>query len=457
VRHRRLRLPTAALLVTAACAAPASSAPLTLPSQRSEGDALVSEREPLVRFEADRDVLLLGEIPIIHLEWLGSGLDRASSSPARSAGSAAPMTLAVQGPGGPLRRHCAARQQLEPVTRSSTSAEYYLVGRDCYQFTRPGRYRLTATPRALPEQLQRVPNARLAATLFIRVIERPPATAPSSEGLAFSLQVFDDQFASCARQADDFRVVRHRDEVFVEAAGRQPGITFPSALQRVLPLLKIGTGLRKRPPVASALQPTGRGWLLGTSTGDPGGGLVAVESSGKRPLAFETGYGLVSSRRYCARVTDCRLPQDVTAIEKEPGAADSYLVFQGRDESGRISRLSWHGGHWSARVIADLHRAPGAWIKRPSPSWLVVTGAGLLEVVPDGSKTVLSHLPIVTLSPNSLVELPSGTIWIGLRGGAIRLTPTWQEAPRYWPELIVRSSSRLARVATSGERCPPFP
>ena len=57
----------------------------------------------------------------------------------------------------------------------------------------------------------------------------------------------------------------------------------------------------------------------------------------------------------------------------------------------------------------------------------MATGDGVLEVTAEGRVTTVVQLDTTVGYPNSLVEQPDGTIWLGLRGGAIRFTPAWPD------------------------------
>jgi hypothetical protein len=144
-------------------------------------------------------------------------------------------------------------------------------------------------------------------------------------------------------------------------------------------------------------------------------------------------------------------------VKDAADVGDSFVVFQGLFDSGRVSRVSRRqpNGRWSARLLADLYRAPAAWQRRRG-GWLLVTDTALIELddraqLPLGK--TFANLDTISFYPNSVVELPDGTIWIGVRGGAVRLTPVWPEAPRFWSEYVVAPDAAIAKALAAGKPC----
>jgi len=90
-----------------------------------------------------------------------------------------------------------------------------------------------------------------------------------------------------------------------------------------------------------------------------------------------------------------------------------------------------------SHVIATYATEPVAWI-RLVDGFLVVTHEAIWQTKLDGATSLVARLPGSAWGPNSLARAADGTLYVGMPGGILRLTPTWPDEPRYatdylWP------------------------
>jgi hypothetical protein len=404
---------------------------------RTSNDARVARREPLIRFEIDRDVFGRDEIPRIFLQWLGA--PEASTT-------RAPMTITVRGPGGKtIPKACPADDPLgDGLSRgpSTTGFDAFVVRSECFAFSAPGVYRVTARPRpGMKLGPADAPRSQLSATLSVRLIDQPPKipSHAAADRRAFPLSVLHGPFAHCPDHADELRVTETGGKITTAPVGHPGGLPFPRELQPVVPTLTASMGMVRKPgaapATAAALARTATGWLVGTNAGEFGGGLFAVDGPALAVTRVETG--------------PAQAAQNVNGIVER---GDAFVVFQGLFDSGRVTTLSRRGRNWTASLLADLHRSPAAWQRRRT-SWLIVTDTGVIDVAADGRQTALGTFNTMAFYPNSLVEAADGTIWIGVRGGVVRLTPVWVQAPRYWAEYLVAPDAALVKAIAAAAPC----
>jgi hypothetical protein len=146
---------------------------------------------------------------------------------------------------------------------------------------------------------------------------------------------------------------------------------------------------------------TNTGWLLGFDGGEFGGGLWFANDSGKtRKLSNENVRGFVET-------------------------SDGVLIFAGLAhmgmDSGKVLIITEHDSDVGMQTLAKLDGAPQAVTRISSNVALVVTTHGMSQVSSAGDIKTLLHQTFGLLYPNSVVSLPDGTVYTGMRLFVVRL------------------------------------
>jgi len=176
------------------------------------------------------------------------------------------------------------------------------------------------------------------------------------------------------------------------------------------PLLKVQPGMPGRTPSAGlvgAMQ-FARGWLLAYDGDGLGGGLWLTNQDGSKTKRI-----LSKSVRAIVRLDDSGVLVLAGYVNMIPDDGYAY-VFSNPD--GLRIRLQ-HSDR--------LYGAPMAFTKRPDGSVLFITTHSLHEITESGPPKLDHRFPlwVATQYPNSVVTRPDGTIFIGMRMFALRLTP----------------------------------
>jgi hypothetical protein len=169
---------------------------------------------------------------------------------------------------------------------------------------------------------------------------------------------------------------------------------------------------------------TGNGWLLGFDAGEFGGGLWFANDSGKtRKLSNENVRGFVET-------------------------SAGVLVFVGLAhmgmDSGKVLIVTEHDSDVGIQTSAKLDGAPQAVTRVSSDVALVVTTHGISQVSSTGEIKTLLHQTFGLLYPNSVVSLPHGTVYTGMRLFVVRLVKQSGGYAEQWlvPEKCKRFSVR---------------
>jgi hypothetical protein len=164
--------------------------------------------------------------------------------------------------------------------------------------------------------------------------------------------------------------------------------------------------------------------------GEFGGGIEWFSHGGGPPRSVFIG----------TRDMDKIVPQN---INRAIAAGGAIYVLQGISHmgisEGQLARL-WHEhDHFTSHLIARFASEPEDWIRLEDGSWMIATWNAIWHTDERGTNTLVARLPNIVWYPNSFVREADGTLYIGMRGGVLRLTPTWPDMPRYaadllWPE-----------------------
>ena len=132
------------------------------------------------------------------------------------------------------------------------------------------------------------------------------------------------------------------------------------------------------------------------------------------------------------------------------------LVFIGIEHmdvsEGQVYRLTTEGGRARLRPLGDLGAAPRLAISAPAESVVVLTSDKLWRIAADGATESVCSVDSSHLYPRSLVALPSGDIWVGMRHYVARLRPRGTGAcdvqwfaPADCPSFEVRGEECICR------------
>ena len=181
----------------------------------------------------------------------------------------------------------------------------------------------------------------------------------------------------------------------------------------------------------------GDGWLVGLNAGEWGGGLWWFDEAGQgRKLLgekknvnwFEVCFGFVS-------------------------LSDRVLAMMGLDHqgyrSGRVVQVRFINSQLDVGVLTELGAAPRAWVT-DSDSVLVLTHRGLHRVSASGEDDFSG---LTTKYETSLVKLPSGLIYIGMRFFVLCLIPEGRGYRELWlvPEDCQRFEIRDYQCVCLGQ------
>jgi hypothetical protein len=191
--------------------------------------------------------------------------------------------------------------------------------------------------------------------------------------------------------------------------------------------------------------PSDDGWLVTFDHGEFGGGLEWYARGGSAPRSIVIG----------PHQGDEEVPQNVNRALAVGG--DLY-VLQGISHmgisEGQFAKIWREHDHFSNQVVARYASEPVDWIHEPDGTWLVATWNAIWRTSERGSNELITRLPAVLDYPNSFAKSADGTLYVGGRGGILRLTPTWPDTPRYAADLLVPMGSReeacWAERATAG-------
>jgi hypothetical protein len=175
---------------------------------------------------------------------------------------------------------------------------------------------------------------------------------------------------------------------------------------------------------------TSNGWLLGFDAGEFGGGLwFANDSSKTRKLSNENVRGFVET-------------------------SAGVLVFVGLAhmgmDSGKVLIVTAHDSDVGMQTLAKLDGAPQAVTRVSSDVALVATTRGISQVSSAGDIKTLLHETFGPLYPNSVVSLPDGTIYTGMRLFVVRLV---KQSGGYVEQWLVPENCKRFRVQGLDCKC----
>ena len=159
---------------------------------------------------------------------------------------------------------------------------------------------------------------------------------------------------------------------------------------------------------------TGDGWLVGFDSGASGGSLWWFRHDGKVMQHLADG--------------------DVRALRETAEGWFAFCAHAGPEgETGALIAVAKdEAGDWAAHVVVELEAGPAAVADEPGGAWLVVAGAALLRVHPNGAFERLVESRAFELDPVSIAVGEHALVWIGMRRYLVRLTPFGRSYREDW-------------------------
>ena len=211
------------------------------------------------------------------------------------------------------------------------------------------------------------------------------------------------------------------------------------------------------PPCDDCILRVDDGWLVGYNFGEWGGRLWWTNPQGRN--AHPVSYG-----GYCAGAPPLNQDDvppmlrrklgkpgsDVSNIVSLRRANGGVFVFSGLahlgPSVGDLMRAERRNAKWQACYVADLTGAPETIESDAPDTWLVLVAGGifprerpgaLIRIDSRGARTDLAAPSFMGggLSPNSMVKLRDGTLYVGMRHFVARLIPNGQGG--YRDELLI--------------------
>lgn len=404
-----MRLPWAALLVSCGCTA-ANHRPIDVPPRDAirpaagpfEVRAASPTAEPSdVWLAPDRDVLLQGQVPLTNVmgEELGPGVYHETAE-----------STVLQPDGKPTPRACDASR------KPGSSKGFAVLNFECKPMSEPGVYNVRFNPSDHGLKGD-------AATMPVRVLSTPPPTLPvPTNWMAIPLAQGMPPYP-CYGFGESYAVRTDGGALSIRALGRQR----PEPAK-----LPVDLAQRLSPAHAAVVRyvfETDDGWIVLFDHGEFGGGAEWFARAGGEPRTILVGPSYDFGEYN---------PQNVNRALAVGG---ELYVLQGLSDmsrsDGQFAKVWREHGHFTSHVIARYYSEPFDWIQEPDGAWLIATWYAIWRTTDDGKVSLVARLPEVVYAPNSFARTPDGTLYIGGRGGVVRLTPTWPEEPRYVADFLV--------------------
>ena len=210
-------------------------------------------------------------------------------------------------------------------------------------------------------------------------------------------------------------------------------IIIPYSLKMRFNGLKLFSGGGNSGSTPSKVLQTKDGWFVGFDFGEWGGSLWWFSTDGH---------------------TQKKLSDDnvLDLIETKSGITAIVGLCHMDCANGKFLRVEKVRGNWECRVIVDMKSAPRAWLTEKEDTYLVITQKTVLRVHGSGGIQKLSLDQTELPHPNSVVELESGKIVIGMNHFVLVLAPEGSGYKEYWfsPADCPHFADQVGRI---GSKC----
>ena len=262
---------------------------------------------------------------------------------------------------------------------------------------------------------------------FPNDLNRWYVTSPPEEGS-------DEWFAANADTSHQWMVIAGKNRPKVSLRGQ--GLEVPPTLPFKIPPGSAREGLAGKRIVARAED----GWIVGFNAGEFGAGLWWFSRDGKRrqKISHDNVIDLIPTA------------SGLLAIEG---------LAHGGISRGKIVRLSRKkDGGWVTDPFLDLGHGPQVATTDADGSLVIATTNRLLRVAPASKKldVLLDKVFWGGLYPNSIVIVPSGTIYLGMRHGIAKVEKAGANYKVHWllPPMEAGERTFRAREKEPGKSLP---
>lgn len=352
---------------------------------------------PTIWITVQRDVLLIGQTPEVSVRAGMSGLGSYNTVTA----------FTLLNPDG-----SANVASCDEAKAPRGSSRFGALSFECHDFPSVGRYviRFNPTDSGLTGASVDVPLRFISSV--------PPArTAPDGwRTIPLASRLPSDR---CYSYGKSYEVTLVDDQPLIKPAQRAAA-KLPRALAA-----RLSTDHAR---YVTHVFEDGSGWLVMFDHGEFGGGVEWFDRRGGEPRPVHIG-----------PVKEDEIdPQNVNQARAD---GSTVYLLQGIAHlgisQGQLAKVWREHDHFTSHVIARYDSEPVAWIPLVD-GFLVTTWEAIWHTKTDGTTTLVARLPSVIGYPRSLARASDGTLYVGTRGGVLRLTPTWPDQPSYvadylWP------------------------
>lgn len=351
-----------------------------------------------VQFYPDRDVIMKGQVPHVDIDIEERRFGRYNTTTA--------FTL-VKPDGTNSAGSC------DPLRAPSSSSRFAALSFECHRFDQAGVYRIEFDPASAGLHGE-------AAQLRLRVLDTPPPARAAPTGWKPISLAGAPPMSPCWN-APGYRVSLHGDrlELSVVDRGRSPA---------KLPVPLTSRISSAHASVVEYVFEADDGWVVMFDHGEFGGGIEWFPRAGGPPRSVFIG------TRHPERSA-------VQNVNRAIALGEAIYVLQGISHlsisEGQLARLWREHDHFTHHVIARFASEPVDWIRLEDGSWLIATQTDIWQLDERGTADLVARLPNIAWYANSIVAEGDGTLYVGMSGGVLRLTPKWPDTPRYAVDLLL--------------------
>jgi hypothetical protein len=353
-----------------------------------------------VELEAERDVIWLGEVPRIIVRAGDAGVRGFNET----------SEFMVTNPDGSKNEG-----PCDPAREPGSSGGFAALNFKCHPFTQVGVYIIRFEPArsGLPGN---------PVELRLRVVDAAPKTPSTPTGWqTVGLTSRPPQF-DCYSYGESY-VADLEQGALVKGAAPE---------KAKLPALLASRMSADRARTIKYVFEADDGWIVMFDHGEFGGGIEWFARAGGEPRSIFVG----------THQQDEITPQNVNRAMAADGVIYVLqgLAHQGIHE-GQLAKIWREHDHFTNHVIARYSSEPVEWIRRDDGTWLIATWSAIWQTRDGAPSTIVANFPDIMSYPTSLVSTADGTLFVGTRGGVVRLSPTWPDMPRYAADFLWKPGS----------------
>ena len=385
----------------AACSARMSECPSFSPASGPFANVTVpaASEPPAVWLEPERDVLLVGQIPVVNVYAETGGGDYKDT-----------VEFEILGRNGSeVARTC------DKAWHPDGSRGFATLNFECQHPIGVGLFDINVTP-------PRLGLSGATVNVPIRILKDPPSTpAPPYGWIAEPLaRAFPQE---CLRSGENYEVQVDNEKLRFGILRYTNSVKIPQPLVTRMSVHHAN--------VVKYVFEDVDGWLVMFDHGEFGGGIEWYSKSGGAPRS-------IAIRKDAG--------DDVSQNVNRAAAIDGVIyVLQGLSHmgtsDGQIASVWREHDHFTSRIIAKYRSEPVDWILQSDGTWLVLTWEAIWGTSRTGNVKLVARLPEELGYPSSLAQASDGSLYIGARSGVLRLTRTWDEDPRFAADWLMPQGS----------------